>query len=219
MLILLRKENYPITNFTIYGERHSGTNLLERIGKEALNLTINWEFGWKHFFGFVDYQKIVGAKNTLFFAITRNPYDWVMAMYTQQYHIPKKNEKPIAKFLLNDWFSIDDNRKEIKEDRHYLIGRKYKNIFEMRKTKLQYMINYMPKICDNLCITTYENITDSTTSTVNMLSKYFGIKSDTNEIPLIWNRKNYAMPDEIKTIVDSHIDWDTESYFGYSKKK
>jgi len=218
MLILLKKDRYPINNFTIYGERHSGTNLLESLVKQSLRLPITWEFGWKHFFGFVKYQQIVDAKETLFFAITRNPYDWIMGMSKQPYHVPKENERPIKNLLLNEWVSIDDYRKEIKEDRHYLIGRKYKNIFEMRKNKLQYIINYMPKFCNNLCITTYEHITENTTSSVQILSKYFGLQSDIKKLPLIWSRNKYDISPETKEIIDSQIDWNLEGFFGYSAR-
>lgn len=219
MLLLFKKEEHPTNNFTIYGERHSGTNLLESIVKESLGLVVTWDFGWKHFFGFVKYQDIVQSKNTLFFAITRNPYDWIMAMYSKQYHIPKQNKKPINKFLLNEWFSIDDYRKEIKNDRHYLLGRKYKNIFEMRKTKLQYIMNYMPRICNNLCITTYENLTDNPTSFAKTISKYFNLKYNHNEMPIIWNRQKYDMSPEIKSVIDANLDWDIENYFGYYRTK
>ena len=218
MLILFKKDKYPINNFTIYGERHSGTNLLENLVKESLGLTVTWEFGWKHFFGFVQYQQIVDAKETLFFAITRNPYDWIMAMSKQPYHLPTENKKSIKNLLSNEWVSIDDYRKEIKEDRHYLIGRKYKNIFEMRKNKLQYMINYMPRLCNNLCVTTYEHITDNASSSTQILSKYFGLQLDIKKIPLICSRKKYDMSLETKEIIDSQIDWNLENFFGYTAR-
>jgi hypothetical protein len=219
MLILLKKDERLVNNFTIYGERHSGTNLLENVVKGSLGLEVTWEFGWKHFFGFVHYQQIVQAENTLFFCIARNPYDWIMAMSKQPYHIPKDNEKPIKNLLLNEWYSIDDYRKEIKEDRHYLIGQKYKNIFEMRKNKLEYMINYMPRLCNNLCVTTYEHLTDNTLASVRMISKYFNLKLKEKDLPLIWPRRNYDISPDIKQVIDSNIDWDLESFFGYDKKR
>lgn len=218
MLLLFRKNEYPVNNFTIYGERHSGTNLLERICTDSLSLDVTWDFGWKHFFGFVDYYKIVSAKNTLFFAITRNPYDWIMAMQSSPYHIPKKNEKPMSNFIYNEWFSIDDYGKEIKTDRNYLIGRKYKNIFEMRKTKLQYITAHMPKLCNNLCITTYENITDNTETFVRNISNYFDIKMSIKNLPVIFQRKKYDISQEIKDAIDSGIDWEIENYFGYVRR-
>ena len=35
--------------FTIYGERHSGTNFLQKVICENFRLKITWDFGWKHF--------------------------------------------------------------------------------------------------------------------------------------------------------------------------
>ena len=43
-----------VNNFTIYGERCSGTSYLEGIITKNFNAKITWDFGWKHFFGFED---------------------------------------------------------------------------------------------------------------------------------------------------------------------
>lgn len=41
-----------ITKCTIYGERCSGTNYLQNIITENFDVTITWEYGWKHFLDF-----------------------------------------------------------------------------------------------------------------------------------------------------------------------
>ena len=40
-----------LKKFTIYGERCSGTNYLEKIINLNFDVNVTWEFGWKHFFG------------------------------------------------------------------------------------------------------------------------------------------------------------------------
>lgn len=218
MLLIYKKDLHQINNFTIYGERHSGTNLLERLVTNVCSVPITWELGYKHFFGLIDKKKIIESHNTLFIGIVRNPYDWISAMFENRYHIPRINEESFEKFILNEWYSIDDYGKEIIGDRHYLLGRKYKNIFEMRKCKLQYITEYMPILCDNLCLTTYEYITDNTAQFTSILSKSFRLENNLSKLPTIWDRKKYSIEPKIKKIIDTNISWDIEQNFGFMKR-
>ena len=47
-----------ITKFTILGERASGTTFLQHAIRENFNLSVTWEYGFKHFFGFSDYESL-----------------------------------------------------------------------------------------------------------------------------------------------------------------
>lgn len=38
-----------IKKVTIYGERCSGTNYLEELLTENFDVTLVWDYGWKHF--------------------------------------------------------------------------------------------------------------------------------------------------------------------------
>ncbi len=62
-----------VTNFTIYGERCSGTNYLEQLILENFELPVTWKYGWKHFFGF---SNLENSDDTLFFGIVRSPIAW-----------------------------------------------------------------------------------------------------------------------------------------------
>ena len=75
-----------IKNYTIYGERCSGTSYLERI--MGLNFDINrtWNYGWKHFFGFQD-DKLANSDDTLFICIIRNLPDWINSFYRTPHHL------------------------------------------------------------------------------------------------------------------------------------
>jgi len=37
------------TRFTLYGERHSGTNLLQHLVEQNFRLDVRFQWGWKHF--------------------------------------------------------------------------------------------------------------------------------------------------------------------------
>ena len=42
-----------LKKYTIYGERCSGTKYLEQLMDSNFDIKLTWEFGWKHFFGFL----------------------------------------------------------------------------------------------------------------------------------------------------------------------
>ena len=55
-----------IENYTIYGERCSGTNFLVRLMEQNFdNYKVTWDYGNKHFFGFHE-DKLKESDNTLF---------------------------------------------------------------------------------------------------------------------------------------------------------
>lgn len=38
-----------INQYTIYGERHSGTKLLQQLIDTYCHINLTWQYGWKHF--------------------------------------------------------------------------------------------------------------------------------------------------------------------------
>ena len=150
---------------TIYGERCSGTNYLEELINENFDVTIKWDYGWKHFFGFND---LTNSKDTLFIGIIRNPYTWINSFYRTQYHLPK-HFKNINSFINDEFYSIHKNNKEIMEDRNIYTKERYKNIFEMRYTKIKFLTEDMPKLVDNYILITYENLIEDFNNTLNKI--------------------------------------------------
>ena len=71
--------------FTIYGERCSGTNYLEELLLLNFDVEIVWDYGWKHFFGFDD---LTNSDDTLFIGIIRNLEDWINSLYREKHHLP-----------------------------------------------------------------------------------------------------------------------------------
>ena len=133
-----------IKKVTIYGERCSGTNYLEQLLINNFNVIINYDYGHKHFFGFND---LTNSENTLFIGIIRHPYDWINSLYRERHHLPKHFEK-IENFLNDEIYSLDNNN-EIMNDRNIYTKERYKNIFELRTTKIKFLIEDMPKLVKN----------------------------------------------------------------------
>lgn len=110
-----------ISRIVLYGERCSGTNYTERlvrsfcstpvipttgaIIRKKTNTKNNW-FGHKHFFGF--HSEVIDKyqADTLFICVVRNPYNWIMSFYNQQWHVPYHNGRTIEAFINNEWYSV-----------------------------------------------------------------------------------------------------------------
>jgi len=174
-----------ITKYTIYGERCSGTNYLEQLLNINFDATLTWKYGWKHFFGF---RNLNDSDDTLFICIVRNPYTWINSLYKERHHLPA-NFKDKNIFLHSTIYSKDDNGKEIIEDKHIFKNRHYKNIFELRYTKLEYMIEHLPKLVKNYVFIKYEDLLDNFNETMKIFVKC-GLQVKNNiEFPL--NTKYY----------------------------
>ena len=159
-----------INKFVILGERCSGTNFLEESISQNFNISYTTEYGNKHFFCYNNYTN---DDNTIFIGIIRNPIYWLNSFSKELYHIPNIN-KPLTNFLFNEFYSVlevqnvkknmlDFNSFQNSEiinpkDLNYLNGKKYKNIFEMRKLKNYFLMNIIPYKVKNYILINYENL-------------------------------------------------------------
>ena len=149
--------------FTIYGERCSGTNFLMHAILSNFNLEYTTKYSWKHFFGNYNFKSdIKNEDDTLFICIIRNPIEWIDSFYNKLHHIPEENRNSINDFLFNKFYSIyEDTLTEIIEDRHIITKERYKNIFELREVKNNYLINEMKNNVKNYILIRYEDIRDN----------------------------------------------------------
>lgn len=151
-----------IQKITIYGERCSGTNYLETLLAENFNdYKLTWEYGWKHFFG---HQNLQNSDDTLFICIVRNQVDWVNSLYRRKYHIANHLRLSVENFLNKEFYSYNDQASgskdgtEIMEDRNIYTGERYKNIFELRHTKLKFLYKDLPKLVKNYIFIKHEDL-------------------------------------------------------------
>ena len=186
--------------YTIYGERCSGTNYLENIININFDVNISWEYGWKHFFGFQD-DKLKNSDDTLFICIVRNLPDWINSFYREKHHLPLRyktnmsEEEKIDEFLNKEFWSFNDNNnnrdasKEIMEDRNIYTGERYKNIFELRHTKIKWMLEDLQIKIKNCIFIKYEDLINDFEKTLfKIKDKGLEVKKHIN-FPL--NTNNY----------------------------
>lgn len=161
-----------IKNFTIYGERCSGTNYLENLMTLNFDIEVTWKYGWKHFPGF---NNLSNSEDTLFICIVRNPIDWLNSFYLNPFHLPKCLRENINNFLNNEFWSFDEKDKNTDETKELMIDRnlhtkeRYKNVFELRYTKLRYLIEDLPNKVKNYIFIRYEDLVEDFENSMNKI--------------------------------------------------
>lgn len=213
-MLYINNKNYNITNFTIYGERHCGTKLLHDLINRNFQLPLTWKYGFKHWYGFCDNSILEQADNTLFIGIVRNPYDWIMAMKKIPYHLKINKYRSMEDLLFKEWCSFDDEDKEIIHDRNYITGNRYKNIFDMRSHKLNYLINYMPFLVNKYILIRYEDLILDMDNFILTISKFYRLHRYEKYLPRSYNN-GYAIPKNILSIINDNLDWSVENKLGY----
>jgi len=182
-----------IANFTIYGERCSGTNYLEECVKANFNVNYVTKYGHKHFFGFSD---LSNSDDTLFICIVRDPLKWINSFYRVSNHLIDVNCHSIDNFLTNPIVSFEknpislngqkDQGKELETDRNIFTKEPYKNIFELRHVKNKYLLEVLPTLVDHCIFIRYEDLMDNFEKTMNAIRAkgLVPLSSATNSFPI-----------------------------------
>jgi hypothetical protein len=199
----------PIKNFAILGERCCGTNFLEESIANNFLLEYTAKYGNKHFFCYNDYSN---SNDTLFIGIIRNPIYWINSFSRELHHVPEINRKDISSFLFNEFYSVEDEvdtnkpildsnifkfnnnyyTKKYKlntKDLNYINGKKYKNIFELRKVKNDFLINVMPKKVQNYILINFEDL---------LFNFKYILKNIQNKFNLILKNQQFIKPKNYK---------------------
>jgi hypothetical protein len=216
--------------FTIYGERCSGTNFLMSAILTNFEIEYTMQYTWKHFFGHYNFDNFKDTEEdneTLFIGIIREPVSWIDSFYKKMHHIPDENKKTITTFLFNEFYSIyDDTKSEIIEDRNLITKNRYKNIFELRKIKNNYLINDMPKKVKNYLLIRYEDIRDKYDIVLEYFHIKFNLKKKYNKYIKIYNYKGIkdyyfyiqkiTLNKNIINIIKNNLDIIQEKNLGYN---
>ena len=208
-----------LKNFTIYGERCSGTNFLEHAIIENFELEYTIKYTWKHFFGHYNFENNQEEDDTLFIGIIRNPITWIDSLYNKMHHIPEENRHNYRSFMFNTFYSMNEaTGKEIMEDR---------NIFEMRKVKNDYLTNDMKTKVKNYILIRYEDLRDNYDVVLDFIKNKFNLTKKNQNEPYkridkykgnkkeLFTKKMVTLPPRIIKIVKDNIDIEQEKKIGY----
>ena len=227
-----------LTKFKIYGERCSGTNYLENVILENFKVKLSNDHGIKHFFGF-DEEQFATADDTLFICIVRDPIKWINSFYRELHQLPLKyipmNEEEKKNKFLNDefWSFYDTNgnknvdiTKERMHDRNIYTHNRYKNIFELRFTKLKYLLEDLPKKVKNYIFIRYEDLYSKFNRVIRQIKRKGLVVKDPATFPknvLIYKKKKDKLFDpteKVDTIsaeeIKNNKNW--EKYNKYEKQ-
>ena len=213
-----------INRFSIYGERCSGTNFLEKAILANFDLAVTWNYGWKHFFGHHDFTKYNNDDTTLFICIIRSPIDWIDSFFKELHHIPLENRLNLNTFLFNTFYSVYGN-KETMEDRHIITKERYKNIFELRRVKNNFLIFDLTKLVKNYVIIKYEDLNSNYESVLEYIRVKFNlqkrfdiykkIESHKGKNEKKYVKKDIALNDKEINIIKKNLDITQENILGY----
>ena len=218
MLQLYRTNPLLIFEYAIYGERHSGTNFLEQCMNSCFDIPRTSFYCTKHFFGWTKPETITyKARHVLFIGIVRNPYDWIKSMHNLPHHIHPHKSYDIKNLIMTEWMSVNSALLEMMEDRNFLTGERYKNIFELRQVKYNYLLNTMPTIAQNYVLISYEHFIKNHKNILNIIEQKFCLKR-TGQPPESIVKHPYGISDDIKQIIDSNLDWTLEEALGYTRR-
>ena len=243
----------PINKFTIFGERCSGTNYLEEVIRQNFHLEFTNEYGNKHFFCVNNYNN-TDTTTTLFIGIIRNPIYWLNSFSKELYHVSEVNKRSLRDFLFNKFNSVHDepSNNMIKnnqlqtvllnvnnhttsavptincKDLNYKTGRKYQNIFELRKLKNEYLIKILPRKVPNYILINYEDLLYNFDKTLNIIKNKFNLTSKNETFVNVTKYKKSETYNFVKQrqitfspkIIDliwNNLDINQEKYLGYVK--
>jgi hypothetical protein len=217
---------------TILGERCSGTTFVEYAIMTNFGLEY-YTIYRKHFFGhdLVEFNTEKMAE-TLLICVVRDPVDWIDSFFKRHHHVTQHNFKNIFNFLNNEFHSIYElpprNGQEIMEDRHIITKERYRNIFELRKTKNHYMMHEVPKHVPHYLLLRYEDLRDNYDETLDRIAQQFNLARIENPYKKIikykgtytaeYAKKPILISERNQQVVMKMVDIEQEKQLGYLKE-
>src|SRR3990167_1550674 len=223
-----------IKNFTVFGERCSGTNFVRQAIDVNFDISFVNDYGHKHFFGHTDYNY---PNDTLFVCVIRDPIEWLGSLFDVPWHLPQGINSDPDNFINSEVYSIQDDPslpnhgEEIMQDRNIYTGGRYKNLFELRYTKLKFLIEDLPKKVKHCIVIKYEDLRDNYTETLERIAK-LGVPikklySDIYPVPVVSHKgdnrqgtyvpkDHYSVPKE-SVLIHPDFKLEYEQSLGYIK--
>ena len=229
-----------IGEFTILGERCSGTHYLQAIIEKNFDLNFTQRFGHKHFY--IYRNSFENSDDCLFISIIRDPFDWINSLYLKPWHLSYETACNKHNFLNHLFYSkwpspdrvgtklvdlnvnIYDNRKklcsglEIQEDFNFRTNKKYSNIFECRYVKLDFMMNDMPTKVKHHYFVKYEDLKNKTDEVLFDIKNTFRIPTKHIQMKDVSSYKGGSDKEYVSTKYTEFARIDIESNKGFQSE-
>ena len=138
------------SSIAIYGERCSGTNLMESLVRKNSDLKLVYPFGFKHFPNIgITPEKLEESRGIPVIILIRHPEEWLRSLYLNPWHaIDSVRQLEFPDFIRAEWRTHwaeesgteeDDIQygKPIREDLDLETGDFYRNPMELRNGKIR----------------------------------------------------------------------------------
>lgn len=229
-----------INDYTIFGERNSGTNYLAKVLNNYLALKSTKKFGFKHWYlkdhfprgrpnKTTDNECLVSLKNsddTLFIFTVRNPYDWCGAMKTKPYHMKETNHSSLYDFISNKYISYEDHLPadhgplsqspwQIDEVTNKYFIEEADNLIELRNSKNNHFYALKNKV-QHFHIIRQENLEDDIQ---NLVSK-FGLETKTDQLLIDYEPPiKYVVDKKSRQFINHNLNNKVDSLFYLNKSR
>ena len=218
-----------LQSFNIKGERCSGTTYIQKLIETNLNIPYI-PIGWKHGF-YNPSNELHNSPNTfLTIVIFRNVFDWLRSFYLQPHHLDnaskgrwKKNYHPsFTDFIEREIKQVDSLDQEMIHERHPIYLNRPKNIFELRKWKIENFLS-LTNILPHVVFLRYEDLVRQPEKIIAEINdKWFGVdykfqnwdnykEKDEKYAP----NSYFTLTDEEVYIIKKSTDWNLERNLGY----
>lgn len=238
----------PITKFSLYSERCSGSFYLSSLLFSNVEQLEPKHFCHKHFppwftlpresyLGPKEHYTFEGTDDCLFVIIFREPYDWARSFNKDPWHgHPSMYKLPFSVFIRKPW-ELNPN------DKHVLVFSKwnalldknpetqssFNNIFELRTAKIRNMLMIKDR-AKHVYYVNYEIVRDKPQEVLKEIANTFNLKLKPNYEPVVyykgWDKMGVYQPKEYQPISDedliyinSQLDESLENQIGYKLKK
>ena len=232
-----KRRNKEIKEFKIIGERCSGTYYIQRLIEHNLKIPHTNEYGHKHFWS---KRKEKYPKELLLVCVVREPYSWMQSFFEKKWHLAEHLQKlDFSTFIQSEIYSVKDQNipniggevgSEILADRSYITGSRFKNIFDLRHTKMNFLFHEFPSMCANMIIIRLEDFQNDFEKSLNIIAHEFQIQKKifpfenllhykgNPTLPIYEKKKLKLNKEEIK-LIDDNLNETWERVLNYPLRK
>ena len=226
-----------IKNFTIFGERNSGTTYLQHILEYQLKIPFTDKYGHKHRYiknlyprgeansttdnlCIVDVDNIE-ADNTLFIVCVRNPIDWVVKTYQRPHMFRNIDKSSLYNFTIHKYLCYHKHQPyyykinpEVTHPHLYFIEQA-DDLIKLRNMKYKHFYKLTKKVKHSY-IVRLEHFKDD----IEGLIKKYNLIKHNSDYPRYRIPNTYNIDDRTKQFVINHIknQIDNKYYKEFTKK-
>ena len=171
--------------FYLYGERCSGTNVVERLVEQNFGLHVSWEYGYKHWPEMTtDWSALDGP----IVIVTRNPIGYFSSLFRKPWHAPDEiKQLELSEFLRSSWWNVYNEEVGVSSgDPRYNqpmereldpeTGQRFKNVIQMRTSRLRALRRIFESKDTGIVHVRFEELQGDQYTVVNRISNDCGIE-------------------------------------------